>query len=82
MEEKIEFKYSSTKIVKELNMSAKKFLSLVQLGLYDFVKIEILKNGKKKYHYDILKVMKYINDYKEEKLRNEKLNEVKNKRFL
>ncbi|WP_064615241.1 hypothetical protein [Streptobacillus moniliformis] len=73
MEEKVEFLYSGAKIAKELNMSLKKFLSLVEAGVYDFVKVEKLDNGKRKFHYDVVKVMKYLNDFKEEKIRSKQL---------
>lgn len=77
VEKKVEYEYSSNKIAKELNMSLKKFLSLVNVGVFDFVVVEKLENGKNRYHYDILKVKKYLNDYKEEKIRKLKLEKVK-----
>ncbi|WP_064613486.1 hypothetical protein [Streptobacillus moniliformis] len=73
MGKNVEFIYSSSRIAWELDMSLKKFLSLVNAGVYDFAFVEKLNNGKKRYHYDVVKTKKYINDYKEEKLRSKKL---------
>lgn len=72
---KRKFIYSGNYIAKELGISLSKFMKLVRSGVFDFVKIEKLNNGKYSYHYNPLEVEKYLNDYKKEIKEGSGLNE-------